>query len=153
MVYLLSKIKYLSIYAGAETVWTCGDVKVRVGGMHPDRCWQVWNYRLPKGQHSVVQPHWACYWNLDAVKRSGAVHYYTRQSCQALISFFLLIWAKISQDIGLLDRFSQLFHQMVGTCVNVVDPDPFSDSSNWTLPWQPISSNVGEQTFIRHPSF
>jgi len=38
-------------------------------------------------------------------------------------SSFFLLWAKLSQY--LLDRFSRLFHQMEGICVNFVDPVQF----------------------------
>ena len=41
----------------------------------------------------------------------------------ALISFFFLNWAKLSQD--LMDRFSRSFHQVEGICVNVVNPVHF----------------------------
>jgi len=45
----------------------------------------------------------------------------------ACVNFFLFIFylngAKLFQD--LLDRFSQFVHQMVGICVNVIDPDLF----------------------------
>ena len=54
----------------------------------------------------------------------------------ALISFFFLNWAKLSQD--LLDRFSRSFYQMEGICVNVVYPVHFFPIPEGTFPWQPI---------------
>ena len=50
--------------------------------------------------------------------------------------------------------FHDLFHQMEGICVNVVNPDQFFFDSSRALPWQPILCKIGELTFIQkvqHP--
>jgi len=48
------------------------------------------------------------------------------KSLLALIFFFFLTWAKVSQN--LLDRFSWSFQQMNAICVYFFDPDIFFDS-------------------------
>ena len=58
--------------------------------------------------------------------------------------FFLLNWAKLSQD--LLDRFSREAFAEYCQSKPVFFPIP-----QWTLPWQPILGEIREMSFIQHP--
>jgi len=71
--------------------------------------------------------------------------------CFTFRNFFLFKLSKaISGSTGLI--FTIFFHQMEGICVNIVNPDSFSNSPSHVA-METNSGKIGEMTFIHTLAF